>query len=136
LLIVEADSRKVLGQVRVGPMAGSAIEPAGGHVFTGNGDGNSVSEVDPVAMKVVRSVDMTGPVDAIAYHAANGHIYADEDDGTHMFIIDAKTFKLIKTLVIPGHKPEYLSAIRRPTTSIRISPTSRRLPSSIRSVSR
>jgi DNA-binding beta-propeller fold protein YncE len=109
LLIVDADSGKVLGQVRVGPMAGSAVEPTTGHVFTGNGEGDSVSEVDPVTMKVVRSVDTSGPVDAIAYDPANGHIYADEDDGTHLFIIDAKTFKLLKTLVIPGHKPEYLT---------------------------
>jgi DNA-binding beta-propeller fold protein YncE len=109
LLIVDADSGKVLGQVRVGPMAGSAIDEASGHVFTGNGDGDSVSEVDPVAMKVLRSVDTSGPVDAIAYDPSNGHIYADEDDGTHLFIIDAKTFKLLKTLVIPGHKPEYLA---------------------------
>ena len=32
LLIADADSGKVLGQVRVGPMAGSAIDPATGHV--------------------------------------------------------------------------------------------------------
>ena len=109
LLIVDADSGRVLGQVRVGPMAGSAIEPTAGHVFTGNGDDDSVSEVDPASMKIVRSVDTGGPVDAIAYDPANNHIYADEDDGTHLFIIDAKTFKLIKSLTIPGHKPEYLS---------------------------
>jgi hypothetical protein len=109
LLVVDADSGKVIGQVRVGPMAGSAVEPVTGHVFTGNGDGNSLSEVDPVALKVLRSVDVSGPVDAIAYDPSNGHIYADEDDGTHVFVIDAKTFKLIKSIVIPGHKPEFLA---------------------------
>jgi hypothetical protein len=109
LLIVDADSGKVIGQVRVGPMAGSAIDPPTGHVFTGNGEGDSVSEVDPVAMKVLRSVDTGGPVDAIAYDPANGHIYADEDDGTHLFVIDAKTFKLVKSIVLPGHKPEFLT---------------------------
>jgi DNA-binding beta-propeller fold protein YncE len=109
LLVVDADSGKVVGQVRVGPMAGSAVDPATGHVFTGNGDGDSLSEVDPVTLKVLRSVDVSGPVDAIAYDPANGHIYGDEDDGTHLFIIDAKSFKLIKTLVIPGHKPEFLT---------------------------
>ena len=108
LLVVDADSGKVIGQVRVGPMAGSAVEPLSGHVFTGNGDGNNLSEVDPVALKVLRSVDVSGPVDAIAYDPSNGHIYADEDDGTHLFVIDAKTFKLIKSIVLPGHKPEFL----------------------------
>lgn len=90
-------------------MAGVAVDAANGHVFTGNGDGNSVSEVDPVTMTVLHSVDVSGPVDAIAYDPTNGRIYADEDDGTHVFVIDAKTFKLVKTIVIPGHKPEYLA---------------------------
>jgi DNA-binding beta-propeller fold protein YncE len=109
LLIVDADSGRVIGQVRVGAVAGVAVEPASGHVFTGNGSSNSVSEIDPVAMTVLRSVDTAGPVDAIAYDPSNGHIYADEDDGTRVFVIDAKTFKPIKTIVVPGHKPEYLA---------------------------
>jgi DNA-binding beta-propeller fold protein YncE len=109
LLIVDADTGKVLGQVHVGPMAGSAVDPASGHVFTGNGEGNSVSEVDPVAMTVLRSVDTSGPVDAVTYDPANARIYADEDDGTHLFVIDAKTFKLVKSIVLPGHKPEFLT---------------------------
>jgi DNA-binding beta-propeller fold protein YncE len=109
LLIVDTDSGKVLGQVRVGPMAGSAPDVASGHVFTGNGEDMSVSEVDPVAMTVLRSVDVSGPVDAIAYDPTLHRIYADEDDGTHLFIIDSSTMKLVKTLLIPGHKPEYLA---------------------------
>ena len=109
LLIVDADSGKVVGQVKVGPMAGVSVDPATGHVFTGNGDDNSVSEVDPVAMSVLRTVDVPGHVDAIAYDASNGRIYADEDDGTHLFVIDAKSMKLVKSIVLPGHKPEFLS---------------------------
>lgn len=109
LLIVDADSGKVLGQVRVGPMAGVAVDAATGHVFTGNGEGNSISEVDPVAMTVVRTVAVSGPVDAIAYDPSTARIYGDEDDGTHIFVVDAKSFKLLKTLTIPGHKPEYLA---------------------------
>jgi DNA-binding beta-propeller fold protein YncE len=109
LLIVDADSGKVVGQVRVGAMAGVAVNPANGHVFTGNGNDNSISEVDPVAMTVLRSVHVTGPVDAIAYDPATARIYADEDDGTRLFVIDAATFKLVKTVTLPGHKPEYLA---------------------------
>jgi hypothetical protein len=109
LLIADADTGKVLGQVRVGPMAGSAIDPATGHVFTGNGTGQSVSEVDPVAMTVLRTVDVPGDVDAIALDPALHRIYADEDDGTRVFVIDSGTMKLLKTIAIPGHKPEYLA---------------------------
>ena len=109
LLIVDADSGKVLGQVEVGRMAGNAVEPTTGHVFTGNGDDDSVSEVDPVAMKVLRSVDTPGHVDAIAYDPTNSRIYADEDDGTRLFVIDAKTMAIVKTITLPGHKPEFLT---------------------------
>ncbi|MBV8726848.1 MAG: hypothetical protein JO233_03610 [Candidatus Eremiobacteraeota bacterium] len=109
LLVVDADSGKILGQVRVGPMAGVAVDPASGHVFTGNGTWRSVSEVDPVALKELRSVDVPGDIDAIAYDAQSGRILADEDDGTHIYVIDAKTFKRIGSIILPGHKPEYLA---------------------------
>ncbi len=110
LTIVDADSGKVVGQVRVGPLHGVAVDPATGHVFTGNGTDESVAEIDPQTMKVLRTADdLGGPVDAIAYDPANGHIYADEDDGTRVFVIDAKTMKSIGTVALPGHKPEYLS---------------------------
>jgi hypothetical protein len=108
LLIVDADSGNVVGQVRTGPIHGVAVDPANGHVFTGGGDG-VVSEVDPAALKVVSRAEVGGEVDAIAYDPSNGRIYADEDDGTRIFVVDAKTFKLVKTIAIPGHKPEYLA---------------------------
>jgi DNA-binding beta-propeller fold protein YncE len=109
LLIVDADTGKVLGQVEVGRMAGNAVDPATGHVFTGNGDDDSVSEVDPVTMKVLRSVDTPGHVDAIAYDPTNARVYADEDDGTRLFVIDTRTMTLIKTIALPGNKPEFLT---------------------------
>jgi len=109
LLIADADSGKVLGQVRVGPMHGVAVDPASGHVYTGDGENDTVSEVDPVAMKVLRTAAVGGTVDAIAYDPGNGHLYADEDDGTHVYVVDAASFKLLKTITVPGHKPEYLA---------------------------
>lgn len=109
LLIVDADSGKVAGQVRVGPMHGVAVDPASGHVFTGNGTDDTVSEVDPLTQKVLRSADVPGAIDAIAYDAARRRIYADEDDGTRLFVIDAAAMKLVATVTLPGHKPEYLA---------------------------
>jgi DNA-binding beta-propeller fold protein YncE len=109
LLMVDADTGAVVGQVRVGPLHGVAVDPANGHVYTGDGDARSVSEVDPDAKKVLRSVDVDGTVDAIAYDPGNGHIYADEGNGTRIFVIDAKTMKPVGTVQLPGHKPEYLA---------------------------
>ena len=54
MLIVDADSGKVIGQVRVGPMAGSAIEPLTGHVFTGNGEDDSSKAVGVLVGFVLR----------------------------------------------------------------------------------
>jgi DNA-binding beta-propeller fold protein YncE len=108
LLIADADSGKILGIVKVGPMAGVAVDQATGHVFTGNGRANSVSEVDPQTQQVLHTVAVDGPVDAIAYDPGLARIYADEDDGTRIFVIDARTFKQIGTVTLPGHKPEYI----------------------------
>jgi DNA-binding beta-propeller fold protein YncE len=108
LLVVDADTGNILGEVKVGDMAGNAVNPENGHVFTGDGDSNAVSEVDPVTLKEIHRLPVAGHVDAIMYDAGNGRIYADEDDGTRVFVVDAKTFKLVKTITVPGHKPEYL----------------------------
>jgi len=109
LLVVDADSGKILGQVRVGPMAGVAVDPASGHVFTGNGAWRSLSEVDPESLKELRSVDLPGAIDAIAYDPTGSRIYADESRGTHIYVVDARTFKQIGAIVLPGHWPEYLA---------------------------
>ncbi len=108
LLIVNADTGKVLGQVHVGPMAGVAVNAATGHVYTGDGDDKALSEVDPVSLKEVHRVSVAGPVDAIAYDPQLHRIYGDEDDGTRIFVIDSRTFKQIATIALPGHKPEYI----------------------------
>jgi DNA-binding beta-propeller fold protein YncE len=109
LLVVDAETGRVIGQVKVGPLHGVAVDPATGHVFTGDGEANTVSEIDPEKLTVLRSADVPGKVDAIAYDAGNGRIYADEDDGTHVFVIDAKTMKSVGSVDLPGHKPEYLA---------------------------
>ncbi len=108
LLIADADTGNQIAVVPVGPMAGVAVDAATGHVYTGNGDARSVSEVDPETQQILRTAIVDGPVDAIAYDPDLGRIYADEDDGTRVFVIDTKTFKKIATITVPGHKPEYI----------------------------
>ena len=109
LLVVDADTGKIIGQVKVGNLHGVAVDPATGHVFTGNGTDESVSEVDPVTLKEIRSADVPGVIDAIVFDAGNSRIYADEDNGTHVYVIDTKSMKTIATIDVPGHKPEYLA---------------------------
>ena len=109
LLVVNADTGSVVGQVRVGPLHGIAVDPQTGHVFTGNGDARTVSEVDPVALKEVGSAAVDGVVDAIAYDAQLHRVYADEDDGSRTFVVDTRTMKQTAVVTLPGHKPEYLA---------------------------
>ncbi len=116
LVVIDADSKRVLRTVRVGPLHGVAVNPSNGHVFTGNGTDKSVSEVDPVAGRVLRTVKVGGPVDAIAYDPATKHIYADEDDGSHLYVIDASSMRLLKTLTLPAKKLEYLAVNPRTHT--------------------
>lgn len=108
LVVADADTGDVLGQVRVGHVAGVAVNEATGDVYTGDGRNEAVSEIDPKTMKEVHRVSVQGHVDAIAYDPTYHRIYADEDDGTRMFVIDTKTFKETKVIPLPGHKPEYL----------------------------
>ena len=108
LLVADSQTGKVIGQVRTGPMHGVAVDPATGLVYTGNGEDDTVSEVDPEKLTVLRSVDVPGHVDAMILDPASGRLYADEDDGTHIYVVDSKTMTLIKTITVPGHKPEYL----------------------------
>lgn len=109
LLVVDAASGKVLKSIHVGVVQGVAVNAHNGHVFTGDGIDQEVSEVDPSTGTVVRDVSVAGNVDALAYDAPLHRIYADEDDGTRVFVIDSLTMKVIGTVALPGHHPEYLA---------------------------
>lgn len=102
LLIVDASTGAVSGQVDVGPMHGVAVDLPTGDVFTGNGTDDSLSKVDPVARKVLASVDVPGHIDAIAYDAARGRVYADQDGGGNVYVIDGATMKLLGTIAMPA----------------------------------
>lgn len=108
LLVVNADTSKVIGQIDVGLLHGVAIDPENGHVYTGDSEVRQVIDVDTKAMSAGPSVNVPGLIDATAYDPRYHRIYADEDDGTRLFVVDSRTMKLVKTVPLPGHKPEYL----------------------------
>jgi len=109
LLVVNADDGAVLGQVETGAVHGNAVDEATGHVFTGDGDSGTVSEVDPAKMTVLNQLDIGRPIDALAYDPKTERIFADEDGGTQVFVVDARSFKLLGSVPIPGHDLEYLA---------------------------
>lgn len=109
LVVVNADTGAVLGQVETGAVHGNAVDESTGRVFTGDGNSGTVSEVDPVKMTVVNQVDIGHPIDAIAYDPKTSRIFACEDGGTQVFVVDARSFKLLGSVPIPGHDLEYLA---------------------------
>jgi len=106
LLVVDGNTGNVLGQVDVGPMHGVAVDPQTGTVYTGDGTNQTVSKIDPVALKVVATAKVSGNVDGIAYDPGTHRVYADEDGAKHVFVIDANTMKQLATVTLPGNDPE------------------------------
>ncbi len=102
LLVVDSTTGKVVAQVNVGPMHGSAVDPVSGDVFTGNGTDQTISRVDGTTLKVGSTATVSGNVDAIAYDPTHHRIYADQDGGGSVYVIDAATMKNIATLTMPS----------------------------------
>lgn len=109
LLVVNERTGNVLGQVEVGPMHGVAVDPADGHVYTGDGTDRTVDDVDPVAMTVTRSVTLPGNIDGIAYDPTRRRLYADEDGGPHVYVIDTASMTLAGTVALPSSDPEAIA---------------------------
>ena len=109
LLVVDSTSGKVVAQVVVGPMHGSAVDPVSGDVFTGNGTDQTISRVDATTLKVGATANVSGNVDAIAYDPLHRRIYADQDGGGSVYVIDAATMKTIATVTMPSPDLESLA---------------------------
>jgi hypothetical protein len=121
LLVADADTGNQIGQIiPVGPMAGLAIDPVSGHVFTGNGEARSVSEVDPDSQQIPTSGAST-PM------KTTGRVSSS--------LIRRRSNKS-QSFRYRGTSPSTFKSIRRPMTSIRTSRPTARLPSSIRTRSR
>jgi DNA-binding beta-propeller fold protein YncE len=103
LAIVDADTGKLVATIRLGGVLSLAVEPLGGHVFAGTGDGR-ISEVDPDRKVVVRSLAGNGPVDLLLYDSATGRLYAG-GAGASLLTIDARTFVPVGSLALPGAAP-------------------------------
>lgn len=90
-------------------MHGVAVDPADGNVYTGNGTDQTVTKVDPIAKKVVATVNVPGNVDGVVYDPVLHRLYADEDSGSHVYVIDTTTMKLVGTITLPSSDPEQMA---------------------------
>lgn len=108
VVMLDADTGKLLATVRIGGARSLAIEPLGGHIFVATGDGR-ISEVDPDRKTVVRSLDAGGVADVLYYDAATGRLYADGAGRASLATFDMRTFTAAAPVALPGRIPASLA---------------------------
>jgi DNA-binding beta-propeller fold protein YncE len=108
VVMLDADTGKLLATVRIGGALSVAIEPLGGHIFVATRDGR-ISEIDPDRKSVVRSLDAGGAVDVLFYDSSSGRLYADGDGRAALATFDTKTFAATAPVALPGRVPASLA---------------------------
>ena len=98
------DDRTGMEQARlpvgVGPDA-ATVDPVTGHVLVVNGEGGSVSEVDPVSRTVVRAI----PVKPALEEAAIGPgrtLFVNDEDAGEIETVDLRTGRAGAAIPLPG----------------------------------
>jgi hypothetical protein len=104
IVMIDADSGKVLATVRIGGTRSLAVEPLGGHLFVGTNDGK-VSEVDPDRKTVVRSLDAGAPAAMLFYDSNTGRLYADGSGRPALASFDARSFTALAPVTLSGRVP-------------------------------
>ncbi len=107
--VLDADSGKLLATVRLGGVRSLALEPLGGHVFAGTGDGK-ITEIDPDRKTIVRSVDAGGAVEDMVDDAVTGRLYVDGAARSELSVFDTGSFSRGKPVALPGRAPAHFVA--------------------------
>jgi DNA-binding beta-propeller fold protein YncE len=108
IIMLDADTGKLLATVRLGGGRSLALEPLGGHIFVGTRDGR-ISEIDPDRKTIVRSLDAGGTADVLSYDSATGRLYADGAGRAALATFDARTFAAGTPIALPGRVPASLA---------------------------
>jgi DNA-binding beta-propeller fold protein YncE len=108
VIVLDADTGKLLATVRLGGALSLALEPLGGHIFVATRDGR-ISEIDPDRKTIVRSLDAGGAADVLSYDSATGRLYADGNGRAELATFDARTFAATAPLALPGRVPASLA---------------------------
>ncbi len=102
--VIDADTGKLLATIRIGGTRSLAVEPLGGHVFAGTGDGQ-IAEIDPDRRSIVRTVAAPGPVENLIYNAVLGRLYADGAGRQSVTVYDSRTLTPVAPFAFPGRTP-------------------------------
>lgn len=86
---------------------GVALVAASHRGYVSNGQGNRVSVIDLVALKVIGSIPVSGRnPDAIVYDPASGHVLTMNGHSDTVSVIDPVAGKEVATIALPG-RPEF-----------------------------
>lgn len=108
VMVVDTRNGKLLGDIPgMSHAHGIALVPGSGRGYVSNGQGNSVSVINLVTLKVIGSIPVSGRnPDAILYDPASGHILTMNGHSDTVSVIDPVAGREVATINLPG-RPEF-----------------------------
>ena len=108
VMVVDTASGKLLTEIPGMQHAHEvALAPARHRGYVSNGRGNSVSVIDPDALKTLARIPVSGSnPDAIVYDPASGHVLTMNGRSDTVSVIDPDAGKEVATIALPG-RPEF-----------------------------
>lgn len=110
VVMFDLDSLKVLGRIPVDVDDDVILlDPATGHIFTMNGDAQTVSVIDPVAGVRIGTVEL-GASPEFGVSDGQGHLYVNLESSSEVAEIDAAAMKVTRRWSLaPGESPSGLA---------------------------
>jgi len=110
VMVVDTGTGKLLAEIPGMSRAhGVALDLAQHRGYVSNGQGNSVSVIDLMSLKVLGSIPVSGQnPDSIVFDAATGHVLTMNGHSDSASVIDPVAGKEVATITLPG-RPEFAS---------------------------
>jgi YVTN family beta-propeller protein len=107
VVVLDADSRKVVGEIKNTPgVHDVALDPTLHHGFTSNGQEDSVTVFDLKTLQEVERIKVGKRPDILQYDPASRRIFTFNAGSHDATAIDAATLKVVGTIALEG-KPEF-----------------------------
>lgn len=109
VMVVDADSGKVLGDLPANGAHGVALVPDKNRGFISNGKANTVTPFDMKTLKTLPDIKVGEGPDAIIYDANSDKVVVMNGRGKSVMAIDPEAMKVVGTVAV-GSKVEFAAA--------------------------
>lgn len=109
VMVVDADSGKVMGDLPANGAHGVALVPDKNKGFISNGKANTVTVFDMKTLKPVADIKVGEGPDAIIYDANSGKVVVMNGHGKNVMAIDPDSLNVVGTVEV-GSKVEFAAA--------------------------